>query len=55
MSVAHDPWTNEANWGADWHAAPRRMHPAGLLLPGVRFSMFALSAIIAGAVLAFVT
>jgi hypothetical protein len=51
MSVAHDPWSNEA----EWSALPKNLRPSNLLLPSARFTMFAVTAILAGAVLAFVT
>jgi hypothetical protein len=45
MSTAHDIWTST-------DLASRH---SSLLLPGTRFTFFAFAAIIAGAVLAFVT
>jgi hypothetical protein len=47
MSTAHDTWTD----AEQFHDAS----PINLLLPGVRFMLFALMAILAGAVLAFLT
>lgn len=55
MRVAHDPWSNEADWAAEWRAVPKNLNPSNLLLPSARFTMFAVTAIVAGAVLAFVT
>ena len=55
MSLAHDIWHGERDWVAEWRSMPKNMKPSNLLLPGARFTIFALTAIIAGAALAFVT
>ncbi len=55
MSVAHDPWTNEAGWAAEWPAIPKNLISSKPFWPRARFTIFALGAILAGAVLAFVT
>lgn len=55
MSLAHDIWHGERDWVAEWRSIPKNMKPSNLLLPGARFTIFALTAIIAGAALAFVT
>ena len=55
MSVAHDPWSTEADWTAEWRSVPQNIRPSNLLLPSARFTMFAVTAILAGAVLALVT
>ena len=55
MSIAHDPWSTAADWTAEWRSMPKNIRPSNLLLPSARFTMFAMTAIFAGAVLAFIT
>jgi hypothetical protein len=55
MSVANDSWNTETDWTADWRSLPKGRKPSSLLLPSARFTIFALTAIVAGAALAFVT
>jgi hypothetical protein len=50
MSTAHDVWTKAA-----FHSRVVASKPSNLLLPGATFAYFAVTAIIAGAVLALVT
>jgi hypothetical protein len=50
MSTAHELLTE-----AELAFQNPRLKPANLLLPGARFTYFALTAVIAGAVLALVT
>jgi hypothetical protein len=55
MSLAHDIWNDEPNWVAQWRSVPKNLKATNLLLPSARFTIFALTAIVAGAALAFVT
>ena len=55
MSLAHDIWHDERDVAAGWRSLPKNLKPSNLLLPGTRFTIFALTAIVAGAALAFVT
>jgi hypothetical protein len=55
MSIAHEPWSSEVDWSSEWRAMPKNLTPSNLLLPSARFTVFAVTAILAGAVLAFVT
>ena len=55
MSLAHDIWHDERDWSAEWRSIPKNLKPTNLLLPSARFTIFALTAIVAGAALAFVT
>ena len=50
MNMRHELWAE-----AELASQNTRLKPASLLLPGARFTYFALSAVIAGAVLALVT
>jgi len=50
MSTAHDVWTRTESAFRN-----SNLKPVNLLLPGARFTFFAFTAIIAGAILAFVT
>jgi hypothetical protein len=52
MSLANDFWNHEREWSSEWQGSPK---PYSLLLPSTRFTLFALTAIVAGAALAFVT
>ncbi len=55
MSVANDSWNTETDWTAEWRSLPKGLKPSNLLLPSARFTIFALTAIVAGAALAFMT
>jgi hypothetical protein len=55
MSVANDSWNTENDWAPEWRSLPKSLKPSSLLLPSPRFTIFALTAIVAGAALAFVT
>ncbi len=55
MSLAHDIWNEEPDRVAEWRSIPKNLKSTNLLLPSVRFTVFAMTAIAAGAVLAFVT
>jgi hypothetical protein len=55
MSIANDSWNTQTDWTAEWRSLPRSLKPSNLLLPSARFTIFALTAIVAGAALAFVT